>query len=143
MELTIEDVAGRAGVDVAYVRRLIDLGALGPERVGYREQDAHVTALLHMCEEAGLTAESILTAADAGDLHLARAGHDPLDRHLVAGQRAGRPVVGHDAGRDPDQPAWQINPTIFPWSWSLRTSPVTSSYLRRLSEAHPPGTTTA
>jgi adenylate cyclase len=70
VELTIEDVAGRAGVDVAYVRRLIDLGALEPERDGYREQDAHVTALLHMWEEAGLTAESILTAAEAGELSL-------------------------------------------------------------------------
>jgi class 3 adenylate cyclase len=69
-ELTIEDVAGRAGVDVAYVRRLIDLGVVGPEADGYREQDAHVTALLHMWEEAGLTAESILTAAEAGELSL-------------------------------------------------------------------------
>src|ERR671915_2075077 len=70
MGLTIEDVAGRAGVDVAYVRRLIDLGALGPERDGYREQDAHVTALLHMWEGAGLTAESILAAAESGQLSL-------------------------------------------------------------------------
>lgn len=70
MELTIEDVAGRAGVDVAYVRRLIDLGALGPERDGYRERDAHVAALLHMWEEAGLTAESILAAAGSGELSL-------------------------------------------------------------------------
>ena len=70
MELTIEDVAGRAGVDAAYVRRLIDLGALGPEGDGYREQDAHVTALLHMWEDAGLTPESILTAAEAGELSL-------------------------------------------------------------------------
>jgi adenylate cyclase len=70
MKLTIEDVASRAGVDVAYVRRLIDLGALGPERDGYREQDAHVTALLHMWEEAGLTAESILAAAGSGELSL-------------------------------------------------------------------------
>jgi hypothetical protein len=31
LELTIEDVAGRAGVDVAYVRRLIELGVVGPE----------------------------------------------------------------------------------------------------------------
>jgi len=46
--LTIEDIAGRAGVDVAYVRRLVDLGALGPEDDGYREKDAHVTTLLHM-----------------------------------------------------------------------------------------------
>ena len=66
MELTIEDVAGRAGVDVAYVSRLIDLGVVGPEVDGYREQDAHVTALLHMWEEAGLSAESILAAAESG-----------------------------------------------------------------------------
>jgi hypothetical protein len=69
VELTIEDVAGRAGVDVAYVRRLVDLGALGPEGDGYREQDAHVTALLRMWEDAGLTAESILAGAEsAGSL---------------------------------------------------------------------------
>jgi adenylate cyclase len=70
VELTIEDVAGRAGVDVAYVRRLIELGALGPEHDGYRERDAHVTALLHMWEGAGLTAESILTASRSGQLSL-------------------------------------------------------------------------
>jgi adenylate cyclase len=70
VELTIEDVAGRAGVDVAYVRRLIDLGALEPEGDGFREQDVHVTALLRMWEDAGLTAESILTAAEAGELSL-------------------------------------------------------------------------
>jgi class 3 adenylate cyclase len=70
VELTIEDIAGRAGVDVAYVRRLVDLGALGPEGDGYREKDAHVTALLHMWEDAGLTAESILAAAESGELSL-------------------------------------------------------------------------
>jgi class 3 adenylate cyclase len=70
VKLTIEDVAGRAGVDVDYVRRLIDLGVVGPEGDGYREQDAHVTALLHMWEEAGLTAESILAAAESGQLSL-------------------------------------------------------------------------
>jgi adenylate cyclase len=70
VELTIEDIAARAGVDVAYVRRLVNLGALGPEDVGYREQDAHVTALLHMWEDAGLTADSILNAAEAGELSL-------------------------------------------------------------------------
>ena len=68
--LTVEDVAGRAGVDVAYVRRLIGLGVVAPESDGYREQDAHVTALLHMWEEAGLTAESILAATASGQLSL-------------------------------------------------------------------------
>jgi adenylate cyclase len=67
--LTIEDVAGRAGVDITYVRRLIDLGVV-PEGDGYREQDAHVSALLHMWEEAGLSAESILAATASGQLSL-------------------------------------------------------------------------
>jgi DNA-binding transcriptional MerR regulator len=71
VELTIEDVAERAGVDVSYVHRLMDLGVVGPPGDdGYREQDAHVTALLHMWEEAGLTAESILAAARSGQLSL-------------------------------------------------------------------------
>ena len=70
LKLTIEDVAGRAGVDVAYVRRLIDLGALGPEREGYSERDVHVAALLHLWERAGLTAETILAAAESGELSL-------------------------------------------------------------------------
>jgi adenylate cyclase len=70
VELTIEDVAERAGVDVEYVRRLIDLGVVGPERNGYCEQDAHVTALLRMWEDAGLSAESILAAGESGQLSL-------------------------------------------------------------------------
>jgi hypothetical protein len=37
VELTIQDVAGRAGVDVGYVRRLIDLGVVVPEGDGFRE----------------------------------------------------------------------------------------------------------
>jgi class 3 adenylate cyclase len=68
--LTVEDVAGRAGVEVDYIRRLIDLGVVGPEEDGYRERDVHVAALLHVWEEAGLTAESILTAAESGQLSL-------------------------------------------------------------------------
>ncbi len=43
---------------------------VGPEGDGFREQDAHVTALLHMWEDAGLTAESILAAAESGQLSL-------------------------------------------------------------------------
>ena len=48
VELTIEDVAARAGSDVGYVRRLIDLGAIGPEQDGFSERDAHVVALLQV-----------------------------------------------------------------------------------------------
>lgn len=70
VDLSIEDVAGRAGVDVGYVRHLVELGALGPERDGFREQDAHVVALLHLWEDAGLSAATILAAVEAGDLSL-------------------------------------------------------------------------
>lgn len=70
MELSIEEVAARAGVDVDYVRRLVELGALGSAGAGYRERDVHVVALLHMWEEAGLSAESILAATRTGDLSL-------------------------------------------------------------------------
>src|SRR5919204_5952424 len=70
MELTIEDVAARAGTDVRYVRRLIDLGAIGPEEDGFSERDAHVVALLQVWERAGLPAESILSAVESGELSL-------------------------------------------------------------------------
>jgi class 3 adenylate cyclase len=71
VELTIEDVAGRAGVDVAYVRRLVELGVVGPEGDGYREQDAHVTALLQDGDVYGRTvnvASRIADLAQAGDV---------------------------------------------------------------------------
>jgi hypothetical protein len=70
VELTIEDVAGRAGVEVAYVRRLVDLGAITPEGNDYREQDVHVAALLQVWGDAGLAPESIFAAAEAGELSL-------------------------------------------------------------------------
>src|ERR671911_453540 len=69
-ELKIEDVAARAGTDVGYVRRVIDLGAIGPEQDGFSERDAHVVALLQVWERAGLPAESILSAVESGELSL-------------------------------------------------------------------------
>jgi class 3 adenylate cyclase len=68
--LSIEDVAERAGVDVDDVDRLVDLGAVKPNEDGYAERDAHVVALLHAWERAGLSAESILAAVDEGGLSL-------------------------------------------------------------------------
>ena len=70
LELTIEEVAARAGTDVGYVRRLIDLGAIGPEQDGFSERDAHVVALLQVWERAGLPAESILSEVESGELSL-------------------------------------------------------------------------
>jgi len=66
--LSSEEVASRAGVGVEFVRRLSELGALEGREDGYGEGDVHRVALLHAWEDAGLSAESILTAVRQGEL---------------------------------------------------------------------------
>jgi adenylate cyclase len=66
--LSVEEVASRADVDVEYVRRLAELGALEGQGDGYGEQDVHRVALLHAWEVAGLSPESILIAVRQGEL---------------------------------------------------------------------------
>jgi adenylate cyclase len=66
--LALGEVASRAGVEDAYVRRLAELGALEGQGDGYGEQDVHRVALLHAWEAAGLSPESILTAVQQGEL---------------------------------------------------------------------------
>jgi adenylate cyclase len=66
--LSGEEVASRAGVEVGYVRRLAELGALEGREGGYVDADVHRVALLHAWEAAGLTAESILAAVRRGAL---------------------------------------------------------------------------
>jgi class 3 adenylate cyclase len=69
--LSGEEVANRAGVDGAYVRRLGELGALEGHPDGYGEADVHRVALLRSWEAAGLSPESILTAVRQGELSFA------------------------------------------------------------------------
>jgi hypothetical protein len=66
--LSLEEVASRAGVEDAYVRRLTELGALEGRADGYRERDVHRVALLRSWESAGLPPESILAAVRQGEL---------------------------------------------------------------------------
>ena len=66
--LALAEVASRAGVEDAYVRRLAELGALEGQGDGYGEQDVHRVALLHAWEAAGLSPESILMAVRQGEL---------------------------------------------------------------------------
>jgi adenylate cyclase len=66
--LSLEEVASRAGVDDAYVRRLMELGALQGQGDGYGERDVHRVALLRAWEAASLAPESILTAVRQGEL---------------------------------------------------------------------------
>jgi hypothetical protein len=69
-QLSIEDVAARAGVGVSYVRAIDELGVLGRGEQGYAERDVHLVALLHLWEEAGLSRAAILEAVKAGELSL-------------------------------------------------------------------------
>jgi adenylate cyclase len=66
--LSIGEVATRAGVDEAYVRRLTEVGALESREDGYVERDVHLVALLHAWEGAGLSPELILTAVREGEI---------------------------------------------------------------------------
>jgi hypothetical protein len=64
----MEEVAGRAGVDADYVRRLSELGALEGTDEGYLEEDVHRVALLSAWDAAGLPPHSILEAVRRGEL---------------------------------------------------------------------------
>ncbi|MGH2686868.1 MAG: adenylate cyclase regulatory domain-containing protein, partial [Actinomycetota bacterium] len=71
MSLSLQELADRAEVDEAYVRRLIDLGALERSEDGYGERELHLVALLSRWEAAGLAPGSVLEAVEKGDLSLA------------------------------------------------------------------------
>lgn len=70
MTLSLAQLADRAGVDEAYVHRMIELGALDRLEDGYGEREIHLVALLHRWEAAGLAPESVLEAVEKGDLSL-------------------------------------------------------------------------
>jgi adenylate cyclase len=122
VRLSIEDVAERAGVEVGYVGRLVEIGALAPERDGYGERDAHAVALLHAWEGAGLSAESIVSAIEEGALtldFLESPGWDlptPLDRTYeeLAGERGIPPdllrAIHRSIGFAPPDPGDRARP---------------------------------
>jgi adenylate cyclase len=68
--LSIAELADRAGVEEAFIDRLIELGALDRVEDGYGEREVHLVALLHRWAAAGLRPEWILEAAEKGDLSL-------------------------------------------------------------------------
>jgi hypothetical protein len=68
--ISIEQVTDRAGADLDFVRRLIELGALGPPDDGYGERDVHVVALLHLWERAGLSSEAEVEEGRFGPMNV-------------------------------------------------------------------------
>lgn len=73
--LRTQEIADRAAVEVGFVRRLAELGVIRPEAdERFTPGDARRVKLVAACEAAGLPAEGIATALEAGALTLA-----PLD----------------------------------------------------------------
>jgi adenylate cyclase len=67
--LSLKELANEAGVDPAFVRRLIDLGAI-EGRGPFGPSDLRRVSLLRAWEEAGLSVEAVMRVMQAGDLSL-------------------------------------------------------------------------
>jgi adenylate cyclase len=67
----VREVAERAGVPEAFVRRLIAVGALPGEGEGLGPREVRRARLLHAWEAAGLSTETILALVERGALSLA------------------------------------------------------------------------
>ena len=67
----VREVAARAGVPEAFVRRLIAAGALPGEEQGLGPREVRRARLLHAWEAAGLPVETIVALVEGGALSLA------------------------------------------------------------------------
>jgi adenylate cyclase len=67
----VREVAERAGVPAAFVRRLIAAGALPGEEQGLGAREVRRARLLHAWEAAGLSVETIVALIERGALSLA------------------------------------------------------------------------
>jgi class 3 adenylate cyclase len=76
----IRILAGRAGVDDSFVRKVIDAGAIPEPTQGYGPREVRRVRLLFAWEGAGLSAELVMQLVDSGALSLAF-----LDSPVVAG----------------------------------------------------------
>ena len=70
MSYRVREVAERAGVPEAFVRRLIAAGALPGEEQGLGPREVRRTRLLHSWEAAGLSVETIVALVERGALSL-------------------------------------------------------------------------
>jgi class 3 adenylate cyclase len=70
--MSVEELAERTEVETAYVRRLIELGALPGDDGGapYGNRDVHTVRLLRTWEEAGLPPDTVMSAVHQGKLSL-------------------------------------------------------------------------
>jgi adenylate cyclase len=75
------DVAERAGVESAYVARLIDVGALAPAEDGtFTDGDTRRARLYQALERAGLPIDALVEAIERGELSFEFLDHPVYDR---------------------------------------------------------------
>jgi adenylate cyclase len=78
--LSQQEIADRAGVDLAYVGRLVDLGLLRPAGGAFSEGDARRARLFRGFEGAGLPLDALVEALEGGELSFAFLDHPVYDR---------------------------------------------------------------
>jgi adenylate cyclase len=96
--LSRQEVSERAGVDPAYVRRLVDVGALAPGPDGtFSEGDARRARLFRGLERAGLPIDAVLEALERGELSFAFLDRPVYDRFSTLSRRSFREVSAQEA----------------------------------------------
>lgn len=98
--LSQRDVAERAGVEVEYVGKLVDLGVLDPTEDGaFSEGDARRARLFQGLERAGLPIEAMVEALERGELSFAFLDLPVWDRFSGLGRRSFTEVSRGTASR--------------------------------------------
>jgi adenylate cyclase len=91
------DVAERAGVESAYVARLIDVGLLAPAEDGtFTEGDARRARLYQALERAGLPIDALVEAIERGELSFEFLDHPVYDRFARLTSRSFRDVSSQE-----------------------------------------------
>jgi adenylate cyclase len=95
--MSLREVADRAGVEVAYVDRLVGLGALGPTDDGFSEGDVRRARIYQGLERAGLPLETMVEALERGELSFAFLDLPVYDRFASLSRRSFREVSSQEA----------------------------------------------
>ena len=91
------DVAERAGVDLDYVTRLVDVGVLTPDVDGtLSEGDVRRARLYQGLERAGLPIDALVEAIERGELSFAFLDHPVYDRFSQLTSRSFRDVSSEE-----------------------------------------------
>jgi class 3 adenylate cyclase len=92
-----QEVAERAGVDLAYVTRLVDVGALVPDGEGtFSEGDARRARLYGSLERAGLPLDPLVESLERGELSFAFLDLPVYDRFSRLSPRSFRDVSSEE-----------------------------------------------